>query len=263
MANIFGILTTVILLLSLFVASKNKTRYEDEIVRVIAEKDRLTVSQERLATAQKKLADLEEAIPLAQARTAELIAQVEEQRAANTRQETQLQTKTSEVSRNRDRIAELQQQLDSSGNLEELVQRLRALQTEITALKTGDDGLPARIANLDRMAAQAAEIAANTATAAAVLDGYARGESRPGLTTRIRSIYPNWGFVTLAAGGVSGLAGNSTLDVIRNDQMIAKLQVTAVEANSATATIVPGSLADDVTLAVGDTVIPGTRIETN
>lgn len=263
MANIFGILTTVLLLVSLFVASKNKSRYEDEIVRVIAEKDKLTVSQNRLAASQDRLKQLEEGIPASQEKTKEMIAQAEEQRASNTRLEAQLQTKTGEITRNRDRIAELQQQLDSSGSIDQLAQQVISLQKEISGLKSGNDGLPARIAELDRMTAMAQQAAADAATAAATLDGYARGESRAGFATRIRSVYPNWGFVTLAAGGFSGLAGNSTLDVVRGDDVIAKLQVTAVEPNSATATIVPGSMSDEVTLAVGDRVIPGARLEGN
>lgn len=263
MAKIFGILTTVLLLVSLLVASKNKSRYEDEIVLVKAEKEKLKVSQDRLAASQDRLRQIEEAIPVAQEKTAALVAQATEQRSENTRLETQLQTKNSEVGRNRDRITELQQQLETMGNLDQYAQQLRSLQTEIDGLKNNDEGLTARIAELDRMTAQAQQAAADAAAAALELDGYGRGESRPGLTTRIRSIYPTWGFVTLATGGFSGLAGDSTLDVVRGDEVIAKLRVTAVEPNSATASIVPGSMSDDVTLAVGDRVVPGVRIEAN
>jgi len=77
------------------------------------------------------------------------------------------------------------------------------------------------------------------------------------LKTRIRSIYPNWGFVTLAAGNNAGVVANSSLDVVRDGETVAKLLVTAVESSSASASIVPDSLAPDVTLSVGDQVIPG------
>lgn len=263
MANIFGILTTVILLASLFVAAKNNTRYEAEIEQVIVEKDRLRISQERLALAQKNLADINAEIPEVEARTAELNDQIDQQRTTNSNLESQLQAKNSEVSRNRDRINQLEGQIASWGNLDQLIQRLRNLNTELNDLNDPETGNPARTARVESLTSRAEQIDSDNIAATALLDGYVRGESRPGMTTSIRSIYPNWGFVTLAAGGISGIAGNSTMEVIRDNQIIAKLQVTAVEPNSATATIVPGSLAEDVVLAVGDTVVPGIQIEAN
>jgi len=263
MANIFGILTTFILAAALFVANKNKSLYEEEIVNVISEKDRLSISQERLATAQKKLGELNDEIPVVKARAEELTTEGEEQRATNTKLETQLAAKTSESTRNRERISGLQEQIGSFGDLDQLTENLRSLQSELEALYDPDTGIPSLEDQLDRINARAEQIGVDNTTAVALLEGYARGESRPGMTTTIRSHYPNWGFVTLAAGGVAGIAGNSPMDVIRDNQIIAKLQVTAVEPNSATATIVPGSLAEDMTLAIGDTVVPGTRLEGN
>jgi hypothetical protein len=263
MANTFGILTIFVLLATLFVASKNKTLYEEEIANVIVEKDRLRVSQERLAAATKKLAEINAEIPEVEARTEELRAQVEERRATNTRSEAQLQSKNDESTRNHERITGLQARIATFGNVDQLVVRLRNLNSELQELNDPDTGNPARSARVESLTAQAEQLNSDNIAATALLDGYARGESRPGMTTTIRSIYPNWGFVTLAAGGVYGIAGNSNMDVIRDNQIIAKLQVTAVEPNSATATIVPGSVLDDAVLAVGDVVVPSARIEGN
>jgi len=263
MANIFGILTTFILAAALFVASKNKAQYEEEIVNVIAEKDRLNISQERLASAQNKLAEINDEIPATNARTEELTAEGEAQRATNTNLEAQLATKTSEAGRNRETISELQEQIGAFGNVDELTENLRNLQEELEELNDPDHGIALRVAELDRINDRAERIDVDNAAANTLLEGYARGESRPDMTTTIRSHYPNWGFVTLAAGGVAGIAGNSSMDVIRDNQIIAKLQVTAVEPNSATATIVPGSLAENMEIAIGDTVVPGTRLADN
>lgn len=261
MANIFGILTTVVLLITVLVAMKNKSRYEAEIEEVIVQKNHLRVSQERLAASRKKLADINAEIPVVEARTQELVEQTEQQRATNSTLESQLQAKTSESGRNRDRINQLQSQISAFGNLDQLMVRLRNLQTELQELNDPDDGNPGRKLQLEQLSERAIRIDGENVVANSILDGYVRGESKPGMTTRIRSIYPNWGFVTLAAGGIAGVAGNSTMDVIRDNQIIAKLQVTAVEPNSATATIVPGSLLDEVVLSVGDTVVPGTRVD--
>jgi hypothetical protein len=80
------------------------------------------------------------------------------------------------------------------------------------------------------------------------------------LKTRITSIYPNWGFVTLADGMTAGVAGGSPLDIVRDNEVIAKLLVTTVERNSASASIVPDSIADGVTLMIGDRVTAGSDV---
>ena len=66
--------------------------------------------------------------------------------------------------------------------------------------------------------------------------------------------------MTLAAGNHAGVVTNSILNVVRNGETIASLLVTAVESSSASASIVPDSLASDVTLMVGDRVVPGTKV---
>ena len=87
------------------------------------------------------------------------------------------------------------------------------------------------------------------------------GQSLPTLNTRIRSIYPTWGFVTLASGNNGGVITNSTLNVLRGDETIAQLLVTAVERNSASASIIPDSVAPGITLNVGDRVVAATKTE--
>ncbi len=82
------------------------------------------------------------------------------------------------------------------------------------------------------------------------------GRSEDGLVTKIRAVYNTWGFVTLSDGDKTGVVLNSTLDVIREDEVIAKLLVTIVEQDTASADIVPGSMAADTFLMIGDKVVP-------
>ena len=82
------------------------------------------------------------------------------------------------------------------------------------------------------------------------------GRSIDGLQTKIRAVYNSWGFVTLSDGDKTGVVLNSTLDVIREDEVIGKLLVTIVEQDSASANIVPGSMAPDTFLMIGDLVVP-------
>jgi archaellum component FlaG (FlaF/FlaG flagellin family) len=109
-------------------------------------------------------------------------------------------------------------------------------------------------ASLANLTAQDAATAADAEKRKENLAILASGESLPSLKTSIRSIYPTWGFVTLNAGNNAGVTATSTLDVVRDGAIIAKLLVTSVESRSASASIIPDSIAQDVTLMVGDRV---------
>jgi hypothetical protein len=85
-------------------------------------------------------------------------------------------------------------------------------------------------------------------------DNFSSGQSLATLKTRIRTIYPSWGFVTLASGNNAGVVTNSTLNVVRDGGTIAKLLVTAVEMSTSSASIVPDSMGEEVTLMIGDRV---------
>lgn len=260
MANIFGILTTLVLAVAVFVAFKNKTAYENEIANVITEKDRLGVSQKRLTDAQENLRGINEEIPVVEGRAAELVSEGNQQRSDNESLQNQIATRTAEIDRNRTQINEVKERTAAYGDTEQLAQRMRDLSSELEDLSQAITSNEARLANLT---SNITTLEAENTAAQALLEGYSRGESRPGLATRIRSFYPNWGFVTLADGGASGVAGNSTMDVVRGNEVIAKLLVTAVESNTASASIIPGTISDDITLMVGDRVIPGTRLDDN
>jgi hypothetical protein len=111
----------------------------------------------------------------------------------------------------------------------------------------------AKLANLTAQNNQAEAQADATKTK---FEKFTSGQSLATLNTRIRSIYPTWGFVTLASGNNGGVVANSTLDVVRGSTTIAKLMVTSVESNSASASIIPDSVAQDTVLMVGDRVVP-------
>ena len=78
--------------------------------------------------------------------------------------------------------------------------------------------------------------------------------SSPNLKTRISAIFDSYGFVTLPVGNRAGVVGGSTLEIVRDNEVIGKLLVKSVEANTAAAEIVPNSIKADTVLMVGDSV---------
>lgn len=256
MANIFGVLTSIILCVAAYVAFKNKEKYELEIQNTITEKDRLKLSQVKLAEAQAVLKALPVERAEADAKADEFAKAESEEKQNNADLNEQISSVKAEVESNKTRIEEFRNKVAKAGNIDQIAGQMRSLGAELEELAQDVTSHEAKLANLTD---QDSRLGQQVAKGKSDLDRLSRGESLPQLSTRIRSIYPTWGFVTLAAGGASGVATNSTLDVIRDGAVIAKLFVTAVESNSSSANIVPDSILDNVTLMVGDRVIPGTK----
>jgi len=140
---------------------------------------------------------------------------------------------------------------DAIRKLGQLKADIEQLNQEITEKQANLDQLNGNNANLDK---QIVGMRSDT-------DQRNSGHSFPHLRTSIRSVYPTWGFVTLANGDKGGVVINSTLDVVRNGEIVAKLFVSTVERDSASASIVPGSIQQDVVLMTGDKVVPTKVVE--
>lgn len=256
MANVFGILTAIVLLLAGFVAFKNKERFEKEREDTTTEKARLKASQDRLAKLTTDLADTtakrkgvdEDNIKLGEEEVA--------QQKTNADLQSKIAAKTATVNENKVKLDEIREKTSKVGDINALAGKMKALKAEIEELDQNISSGQAKLANL---------LADNTRTEGQIkalrdkFDTISKNQSLPSLKTHIRSIYPTWGFVTLASGNSEGVVTGSTLDVVRDGDTIAKLLVTAVERNSASASIMPDSIAQDVTLMVGDRVVPGEK----
>jgi len=256
MANILGIFTAIVLAVAAFVAMKNNAHLETEITNRNTEAGNLVTSQARLKAAQEVLKEL----PVETAGiNEEAAAKTEEETAlkeANDKLKADIESKTSTITANKTKLDEIREKTAKIGDLQNLAAKMKSMGADLEELTQSISINEATLANLT---------AQNTATQAEEsrrkdeLDKFSKGESLPSLKTRIRNIYPTWGFVTLQDGNNAGVIANSTLDVVRDGETIAKLLVTSVESSSASASIVPDSIGEDVTLSVGDRVVPGTK----
>ncbi len=256
MAKVFGIFTALFLAISAYVAFKNQAAYESTITNTQAEHDKLAKGQAKLKATQEILA----ALPIENAGVQEEIEKFKTEEAAQTKMNASLTTEveslTAKITADKAKLDEFREKTKETGNVQELASKLRATSAELEELSQSITTAEAKLANLT---AQSAATDKQASSVKVKLDTFTAGDSLATLKTSIRTIYPNWGFVTLAAGNNAGVVANSTLNVIRDGSTVAQLLVTAVEAGSASATIVPGSLAADSTLMVGDMVVPGLK----
>jgi predicted RNase H-like nuclease (RuvC/YqgF family) len=256
MAKLLGIFTAIILAVATWVAVKNNERFKSEIANRATEEASLALSQDRLKAALEVL----RALPIERAAVdAEFAAKTEEEtglKDANAALKSEIERKTDQIAANKRQLDEFREKTAKVGNIRDLEGKMKTMRTELQELIQSIDDNEVSLANLT---------AENTSTQADAdrrkteLETFSRGESLPSLKTSLRNIYPTWGFVTLNAGNNAGVTTNSTLDVIRDGETIAKLLVTAVESQSASASIIPDSLAEDVTLMVGDRVVASSK----
>ena len=256
MANILGIFTAIILAVAAYVAYKNNALFADEITNRAKEEARLVVSQDRLKAAQAELKRL----PIERDDVdAQFAAKTEVEtglKDSNDAMKADIEDKTDQIEANTQELDAFREKVAKIGNIRELAPKMKAMRTELEDLTQSIADNEASLANLT------AQDAATLAEAKALklkLDTLAGGQSLTLLKTSIRSIYPTWGFVTLNAGNNAGVASGSTLDVVRDGATIAKLLVTSVESRSASASIIPDSIAQDITLMVGDSVVAGSK----
>lgn len=253
MANVFGILTLFALLSAGFLALKNKEKYQLEIEETAKRKQELKVSQERLETARKNVADTIDERKGVDEEVVSLTEEDNAQRESNEKLKKDIESKTAEVESNKQQLDEIRDKTAKIGDLQDLASQMRTTKAELEELGQNITASEAKLANLTAVNEQTETQSGNMKTKFEIISS---GRSLPTLNTRIRSIYPTWGFVTLAAGNTGGVVSNSTLEVVRDGTVIAKLLVTSVERSSASASIVPDSMAPDTVLMVGDRVVP-------
>jgi len=256
MSKLFGITTLIVLALSAFIATKNKAAYEAAITDTATQKDLLTKVKARLKAAEEVLTALPVERAEVDGESDRLTTAETAQKEVNDALTSESETITAKIAANKAKLDEIRIKTEKTGDLKELGSKLRATNAEVEELKQSIAASEAKLANLT---ATTNSTDGQSTKLKTEFETFSKGESLPTLNTRIRSIYPNWGFVTLGSGNNAGVMTNSTLHVVRGGETIAKLLVTSVESSTASASIVPDSLAPDATLMVGDQVVPGVK----
>ncbi len=256
MSKVFGIFTAIVLALAAFIAMKNKAAHEREIVKEVAQKDLLSKEQAKLIDTQAKIAGFEAERTEVEAKGVKMLETEAELKKEADDLKAQSETKSAKVASNKAKLDDIREKTSKLGNVKELAAKMTETNQELEGLTQEISSAEAKLANLAFQSTQAQQSVEFSKKA---LEDFGTGQSLATLNTRIRSVYPSWGFVTLAGGNNAGVVGNSTLDVVRDGQLVAKLLVTAVEKNSAAASIIPSSIDPDITLRVGDRVVRGEK----
>jgi hypothetical protein len=259
MANIFAILTSVVLLISAFLAWKNLGTDEPKVGYkgwILARQD----MEGDLERNENKLADTKQELAETDARLAETNSQVDDLQivvdallAENDSLKQQEADKKAEAETKRARVDEARQKTAAAGDIESAVREIKSLQSEIETfgLEIGE-----KEAELARLEGVKTDTQGVIDTVNEKIRYRVTQESEPELVTSVVGVFQNLGFVTLGDGDERGVVKDSTLNVVRDGEVIGKLLVTTVERTTAAAGIVPDSFVDGARPRVGDKVVP-------
>ncbi len=250
--KIIAILSAIALAAAAFLAFKNKEKYGAELELRQGEEKRLAKNTATFEDLSKQFTDTETERKSVQEATVVLREQEAKQLKANTTVQKDVDAKKSESEANATKIAAIEEKLKETGEIKELVVTIKETTKEIERLTT-------EIASND---AQLADLLSEKARTEGVIADYRKIDKNYSdkvsyfSSTRISSIFPAYGFVTLPIGNSGGVIAGSPLNVVRDGSIVAKLRVSSVESGRAAAEIVPDSLVPDTVLMVGDQVVP-------
>ncbi|BDS06270.1 hypothetical protein NT6N_13100 [Oceaniferula spumae] len=252
MSKVFGTIAAVLLAAAAFVAFKNKEAYEQEIATNKTAEKLKDSTEKELSKEQKRLVDAEAVKKEKLAAAEEVQKELDEVTERYELAKKKVESLKEEHANNETEITSANDILKELPDPKELIPKVKRMQAQLTAAQGEISTNEATLANLIQRDKNAK---ARIAATRKLIDLQSTGKSFPSLRTRISSIYRNWGFVILSAGDKEGVVADSTLDVIRDGETVAKLKVTAVEAGRASADIILDSVGPGVTLQAGDTVV--------
>lgn len=241
-----------------FISYKNQQWYKEEIKQTNIQKDNLARTKQRLKTAIDTYDKTKAEREAVEEENIQLTKDEADQRESNEDLKQQITTKTRETQDNKARLDEIREKTARVGDICDLASKMRATSAELTELR---ETIEKNETQLDQLTNDNQRTEGEITDMKGMFETIAQNQSLPKLNARIRSIYSSWGFVTLSSGNDGGVVNSSMLDIVRNGEVIGHLLVTSVERNSAAASIVPDSLAEDVTLMVGDRVVPTKKQE--
>ncbi|MCU0780024.1 MAG: hypothetical protein MUF04_02855 [Akkermansiaceae bacterium] len=252
MSTTFGILTAVLLLVTAFAAYKNKQAYQNEISHRQKSEQDLASSQETLRKTIENLNATTKELRDTEAEVATLTEKESASKKENDGLKSSIETVKAETESNQSKLDSIKAKLAAIGDINTLVPEVKGIIAAINEAQAQIESDNAKLANLTGENQRIETYIDKIRT-----EDNLRSKKQSYFTnSRIQAIYPDWGFVTIAAGSAAGVVAGSNLEVVRDGQTVATLLVTAIENNTSQASIVPDSLAEGTVLMTGDKVVP-------
>ncbi|MDG1358712.1 MAG: hypothetical protein P8P36_11010, partial [Akkermansiaceae bacterium] len=253
-----GIIAAVVLVIAAFVAFKNQQAYEVEINNLRDANTEKVRTTGELEVQQKRFKEAESS---KESHALNLVETGKDRDTAIRKYDDlkkELATLEQTFEDKRGEIDSAKDVLKDLPSKDVLVPKINRLKNQLVEAQEGIANEESRIAKLNQKNQDCEQ---KIEALSQIIGDYAQGRSLASMSTSIRSIYSGWGFVILDGGDNDGVVPGSFLEVVRADEVIAKLKVTAVEAGRAAADIIKESMAPGEALRAGDAVIPEQKAE--
>lgn len=260
MDKLFGWLALVVLLFSGWVTHKNRQAYEAQIDARQREEVRKANNEDTKSRREATLAKLKSDIAETEGQLTEAKQQLAAAQEKLTGLQEQVAAKKAEKEPLAKKLKEVKDYLATLPEPDSIIPQIKKLKAQIAGLQDEIEISEGKLANLVQAGNDTDGVIGDFE---AVVKNQSMLRSQPFLKTSLGSVYQSWGFVTINAGDIQGVVPSSTLDVLRDGEIIAKLSVTAVEPNSSAADIIRGSIDYGVVLMPGDQVRPEAIQEKN
>lgn len=258
MPKIFGIIAAVVLAVAAFVAMKNQQAYKKEIENLHIEQAEKVSTTQELEDQQKRLKDAEEAMADYASKLVETGKKLNTAIKLHDDIEKEIKALQEAHAAKEEQVARAQETLAGLPDADELIPKLKRLKNQLVESQDGIATEEVRLAGLAQKEQDGRE---KINALEQMIAGQTSGISMASLKTTITAIYGGWGFVILAGGDNEGVVPGSTLDVLRDGEVIAKLRVTAVEAGRSAADIIIDSMVPGISLKQGDIVVAESKAE--
>lgn len=252
MPILFGTLTALVLAISGWLGYKNQAEYKKQIGDRQEQERALDYQKGELIKAtdkwQNAVDDKKEFMASNEGLSEELAA-LEEKISEIKNEIAQKKSRKEQLQRE---VMAANEVMDKVGGSRQLVPKIKGLRSDIANLNSEIELGTVKLNNLKQAKSDTQEsIVMNEKR----VEFETSGKSQPDLNTTIKTVYSTWGFVTLNGGDVQGVVPGSTLNVVRGEEVVAKLKVTTVETNRAAADILRDTVGTDVFLRSGDKVV--------
>ncbi|MDP0490989.1 MAG: hypothetical protein Q7Q71_08080 [Verrucomicrobiota bacterium JB023] len=252
MANVFGILSAIVLAATAFFALKNKAALEDQLTQLSRQEADKETNQREFNELTTEAQGFEAEAEEANAENTTLSSELEAQLATNKGLQSEVDDKKSVAESKAKEVSDKKEMLAPLGDLDQLANEFKKLKTDLATL---NGELLQKDTEISTRTSVKNALETENESLSSVIRNYAEKKSNPNLKASVTRVVSDLGFVILSGGDNAGIIRDSTLDVVRNGEVIGKLKVTGTEPSSAAANIVPDSFDEGMSVRTGDTVV--------
>lgn len=251
MAITFGILATLMTIVALWLGYVNNQAKEEQADHLKSEIESHVENEGTVTKLNTKLQEDNETFNQTLAVITEKLNERDAKETEKADLSENLSNLKSDVSDLNDRLADYQAKVPDIGKVDILIQDLQDAKKAIAAIEVNIDEVTQQNNTLsDQITQQNDTIAYQKKW----ISNHVVYQAQEELSTTVRAVYKNWGFVVVGAGDVQGVTPKSQLVVKRGEEVICELLVKTATNEVATAEIVFTTLKEGDFVQVGDTV---------